>query len=234
MADYQSGSIDHIRIPRANGTDFDVYMIKDADSGKLFRILGVSYTAVTDGGSQKPTISGEEVTPEANDVVYYGSGEFVFVGTYGSGGAWHEFGDLSSLGNFAKADTATVSQWIGLTKKNLETTTIPEVEAGFVIGNRTAIYGYGAQNQPSAEVNNGVLTINPGILVGYEGVIQGDKPTGSTASITGMRLAAIKHNNGTEVTKTVATGGLVDPPSGQAGQVVTSPGTPTIVPNLNQ
>ena len=42
------------------------------------RFLGVSTTKVTSGGTEKPTINGEAVTPKNGDIVVYGSGQFIF------------------------------------------------------------------------------------------------------------------------------------------------------------
>jgi len=77
------------------------------------RYLGVTSTAVTDGGSQVATI-GDDVyakTPTGSqkqllkgDIVTYNNGEFIFNGT-----TWQEFGDLSGLGAFAHASQGTAS-----------------------------------------------------------------------------------------------------------------------------
>ena len=87
------------------------YNIKDAWArqaieglGNPTHFLGESTTAITDGGTQKPTIGGSEVTPNAGDIVVYGNGEFIWSGT-----AWVELGDLSGLGSLAYKDSASGS-----------------------------------------------------------------------------------------------------------------------------
>ena len=85
------------------------YNIKDAWArqaieglGNPTHFLGKSTTAITDGGTQTPTIGGTEVTPHAGDIVVYNNGEFIWSGT-----AWIELGDLSGLGDLAYKDTAS-------------------------------------------------------------------------------------------------------------------------------
>ena len=98
------------KITLPSGTTYD---IKDAEArqaivgGVIY--IGVSSTAITDGGSQKPTIGGEQVTPENGNLCVYQSQEFLFTGTYGDGGTWSEFGDMSTLGDMAYVDTASGS-----------------------------------------------------------------------------------------------------------------------------
>lgn len=70
--------------------------------GNPTHFLGESTTLVTDGGKQKPTVNGEEVNPNAGDIVVYRNGEFIWSGT-----SWAELGDLSGLGSLAYKDNAT-------------------------------------------------------------------------------------------------------------------------------
>lgn len=87
------------------------YDIKDATARAAIAggvaYLGVSTTAITDGGSQKPTIGGTEVTPINGNLVIYNQAEFIFSGEYGDGGTWSEFGDMSNLGELAYEDSAS-------------------------------------------------------------------------------------------------------------------------------
>ena len=87
------------------------YNIKDAWArqaieglGNPTHFLGQSTTAITDGGTQKPTIGGDEITPHAGDIVVYSNGEFIWSGT-----TWIELGDLSGLGDLAYKDSASGS-----------------------------------------------------------------------------------------------------------------------------
>lgn len=87
------------------------YNIKDAWArqaieglGNPTHFLGESTTAITDGGTQTPTIGGVEVTPHAGDIVVYNNGEFIYGGT-----SWVELGDLSGLGSLAYKNSASGS-----------------------------------------------------------------------------------------------------------------------------
>lgn len=92
------------------------YNIKDEVARETLagaiKILGATTTALVDEATTNPiTVKGESVTAVGNDAVFYNSKEFVFDGTY-----WHEFGDMTGLGDLAQHDlddiefTTTVSQ----------------------------------------------------------------------------------------------------------------------------
>lgn len=92
------------------------YNIKDEVARETLagaiKILGATTTALVDEATTNPiTVNGESVTAVGNDAVFYDSKEFVFDGTY-----WHEFGDMTGLGDLAQHDldaiefTTTVSQ----------------------------------------------------------------------------------------------------------------------------
>lgn len=85
------------------------YDIKDAVAretlGGAIKIKGTTTTALTDGATTNPIqIGGKSYTAVANDAVFYGDKEFVFDGTN-----WHEFGDMSGIGEMGKVDTGTVT-----------------------------------------------------------------------------------------------------------------------------
>ena len=79
--------------------------------GNPMTFLGVTSTAITDGGSQNPiTIDGDSVTVDNGDVVIYGEQEFIWVGPSATG-RWYLLGDISvpTLGAFATVDTGYVT-----------------------------------------------------------------------------------------------------------------------------
>ena len=95
------------------GTTYNIKdtVARETLSGAI-KILGATTTALTDNATTNPiTINGESVEAVQNDAVFYESKEFVFDGTY-----WHEFGDMTGLGDLAQHDlddiefTTTVSQ----------------------------------------------------------------------------------------------------------------------------
>lgn len=93
------------KITLPNGTTYD---IKDATARSQMaggvHYLGKSTTAITDGGTETPTIGGSTVTPSNGDMVIYNSKEFVW-----DGSSWSEFGDMSNLGTLAYQNSASGS-----------------------------------------------------------------------------------------------------------------------------
>ena len=99
------------KITLPSGTTYD---IKDATAraaieaitgGDAVVFIGVSSTAITDGGAQTPTISGWQGTIASGNLVFYGAQEFI----YGNDNKWHALGDLSTLGALAQKDSASAS-----------------------------------------------------------------------------------------------------------------------------
>lgn len=149
--------ISQITLP--SGTTYD---IKDATARQAMAggvtFLGVSSTAVTDGGTEKPTINSTAVTPSNGDLVVYGDGEFIYGGTYGSGGTWAEFGDLSTLGDLAYKDTASGTVAV----PNTYTTTVtPTTTTKYVASSAT---GGGTASKSTVTVSpasSGTATYTP-------------------------------------------------------------------------
>ena len=93
--------ISKITLPNGN-----TYNIKDNEAraqiealagGDAVVFVGVSSTALTDGGNEKPIIEGNQKTPATGQLFFYGSQEFI----YGADSKWHALGDLSNLGALA-------------------------------------------------------------------------------------------------------------------------------------
>lgn len=84
-----------------NGTTYDIKdAVARATMAGAIVILGATTTALVDGATTNPiTVDGESVTAVANNAVFYGNKEFVFDGTN-----WHEFGDMTGLGDMAQHD----------------------------------------------------------------------------------------------------------------------------------
>lgn len=84
-----------------NGTTYDIKdAVARATMAGAIVILGSTSTELVDGATTNPiTIGGESVTAVANNAVFYGNKEFVFDGTN-----WHEFGDMTGLGDLAQHD----------------------------------------------------------------------------------------------------------------------------------
>ena len=73
--------------------------------GDAVVFIGVSSTALTDDGSQKPTIEGAQVTPKVGQLFFYGTEEFI----WGKDNKWHALGSLESLGALAYKNSASTS-----------------------------------------------------------------------------------------------------------------------------
>lgn len=86
-----SGSVYNFKDAKARE---DIAALAGAD---IITFKGVSTTALTDGGNEKPTVGGVVVTPKKGELYFYNSEEFV----YGPDNKWHELGSLQSLGDLA-------------------------------------------------------------------------------------------------------------------------------------
>lgn len=103
MADTDK-NISKITLPNGETYDIKDAVARATMSGAII-IRGTTTTALTDESTTNPiTIDGDSYTAVANDAVFYGKKEFVFDGT-----KWHEFGDMSGIGNMGKVDQGTVT-----------------------------------------------------------------------------------------------------------------------------
>lgn len=84
----------------------DIEALQSIASGAM-HYIGISSTAITDGGTEKPTIDGTQKTMGTSDsgaVVIYGEKEYVW-----NGSKWQEFGSTGSLKALAFKDSASGS-----------------------------------------------------------------------------------------------------------------------------
>lgn len=82
------------------------YTIKDSVARSItagaIKVRGTTATPITDESKVNPiTIAGNSYIAIVNDAVFYGKKEFVFDGL-----RWHEFGDMTGLGDLAKKSSA--------------------------------------------------------------------------------------------------------------------------------
>ena len=98
-----------------------IYSIPD---GTIFKYIGTTTTALTDGATTNPiTISGESITAVAGNVVFYGDDEFVFDGT-----TWEQFGSVGF------ANPMTASQDIIVGGANGTPTRLAKGSNGYLLG----------------------------------------------------------------------------------------------------
>lgn len=96
--------ISQITLPSGTTYDFKDTVARQAASGGI-NLVGTTTTALVDESTTNPiTVNGESYTAVNQDAVFYGKKEFVFDGTM-----WHEFGDMSGLGDLALKDSASGS-----------------------------------------------------------------------------------------------------------------------------
>ena len=102
-----------------NGTTYDIKdAVARATMAGAIVILGSTSTELVDGATTNPiTIGGESVTAVANNAVFYGNKEFVFDGTN-----WHEFGDMTGLGDLAQHDLDDIELTTTIGTTTAETT----------------------------------------------------------------------------------------------------------------
>lgn len=94
--------------------------------------VGISSTAITNGGTEKPTINSSVVnTLTAGDVVLYNNGEYVW-----DGSAWKLLGDEGSYA--LKTNTESVVKSITFTKNTLPSLTVTNVSIPNVTSAGTA------------------------------------------------------------------------------------------------
>lgn len=183
----------------SDGTN--TYYVKDATARDAIAalqggsyLLGVTTTAITDQATINPvTVDGESVTAKNGNMVIYGNKEFVWCGESNSG-HWAEFGDLSTLGALATADTAeatytpagTVSEITPAGTVNMSSSTASDTTVNSI----TAV---GTLPSMSYDAASETLSFSPGTL-----------PTkgADTTVLTGITLAA--SFSGTPVTPTFA------------------------------
>lgn len=94
--------ISKITLPSGTTYDLKDTVARQAASGGI-TLRGTTTTALTDESTTNPiTINGNSYTAINQDAVFYGKKEFVFDGTM-----WHEFGDMSGLGDLATKNSAS-------------------------------------------------------------------------------------------------------------------------------
>jgi hypothetical protein len=118
---------------------------------------GTTTTAVTDGGTQNPTIGGTEITTkEPGDVVLYGDKEFVWTETDSTThtGYWELLGDEGSYA--LKTSTASVGSASGWNAGS--TPTLGDAIAADDITN------WSAGSASSAVVESGILRLTNSVI----------------------------------------------------------------------
>ena len=178
------------KITLPSGTTYDIKdSVARAAIGGAIIIKGTTTTALTDESTVNPiVIDGESYTAVTNDAVFYGNKEFVF-----DGNKWHEFGDMTGLGDLATKNnasgsytpTGTVSApTINLASAGSTTTITPIATVGTLpsltttVANETLTIGF---SQGTLPTKGDDVTVKTG-----DATYSATQPTfnGTTATIT--------------------------------------------------
>lgn len=237
--------ISKITLPSGNTYDIKDAVARSAIGGAIV-IRGTTTTALVDNATTNPIqINGESYTAGANDAVFYGNKEFIFDGT-----RWHEFGDMSGIGEMGKVDVGIVTitpkgtnsassvtfannttdtfvkSYPGVTSK-LATTSVTGVSSSTTTASKATLDSAASVANGSLGTETSTRTANTpmwGATVTNETLSFTFKPLSTTAiniyTFTDVTVP-IKNQNST----TVATGSLSS--SGSGDNVMTGLGTPT-------
>ena len=97
------------KITLPSGTTYDIKdavarsQIEALTGGDAVIFIGVSSVELTDGGNETPKVDGEDKTPAAGQLFFYGTQEFI----YGPDNKWHALGSLDTLGTLAYKNSAS-------------------------------------------------------------------------------------------------------------------------------
>ena len=95
--------ISKIQLPSGSIYDIKDSVAREMAAGTIHLVEGTCTTPLVDKATTNPIIIDDEsYTAKKNDAVIYNSKEFVFDGTQ-----WHEFGDLTGLGDLAFKNSAS-------------------------------------------------------------------------------------------------------------------------------
>ena len=134
--------ISKITLPSGTTYDLKDTVARQSASGGI-TLRGVTTTALVDEATTNPImIDGESYTAVNQDAVFYGKKEFVFDGT-----KWHEFGDMSGLGDLATKDNVEANY----TPAGSVSTTLSTAAAASGEGNYTP---EGSVSAPTISVNS--------------------------------------------------------------------------------
>ena len=148
--------ISKIKLPSGVTYDIKDTVARETAAGSI-QLKGTTTTPLTDEATTNPiTISGNSYTAKNQDAVFYQKKEFVFDGT-----KWHEFGDMSGLGELAYKDNTTASYTpAGTVSQPTFTGTQGNLQVtGKPMGNITT--GTGTSNYtPAGTISKGTGTAN--------------------------------------------------------------------------
>lgn len=177
--------------------------------------IGISTTAITDGGTEDPTIGGDVIsTQDAGDVVIYDGLEFVW-----NGSAWEQFGDESSFA----LKTRTVNVGAGLSGGGALTAdvTISHASAGATVTTKggtpdSATEIYAISDVKYDQFGHVTDATEKNLYTAVKTVADASAATGASAAISNLDVAAA---SGDYVASISETDGLINATMGTKGTV---------------
>ena len=191
------------KITLPSGTTYNIkdawarQQIESITGGSAVVFIGVSSTPLTDGGTEIPTVGGEQKTPQIGNLFFYGTNEFI----WGSDEKWHALGSLDTLGQFAYADLGNVEiQPKGTVSKPTFTGSSSAVTI-------TATDNTSGNYQPKGSISGGAFT---GASSTFTGKFTPEGSISVSVATTSNKTATVSTTTGTA---TYTPGGTVSQPS---------------------
>ena len=147
------------RITLPNGNTYDIKdttarnAINSLLGGDAITFGGVTSTALTDGGTQKPTVDSAQVNPTKGQLYFYGTQEFLW-----DGAKWIELGTLDALGSLAYKDKVKYDKATSATYTNSNSTKSVNLTGTSSAVSVTATANTNGNYQPAGTVSQPTFT----------------------------------------------------------------------------
>ena len=226
--------ISKIKLP--SGSEYDLKdswartQIEAITGGSAIVFKGVSSTALTDGGTEKPTVGGQVVQAvDTGDLYFYGTDEFIW-----NGSAWSELGpSLTILGDLAYADTAstdyTPAGSVSLTNSNV-TATVSAAASGDAT--YTPAGSISASFTGSSTTSTGKFTPSGSVSLTNSNVTATVSPASSgDATYTPAGSVSLTNSNVTATVSAAGSGDATYTPAGTISVATNGAGATTTIHN---
>lgn len=147
------------RITLPNGNTYDIKdttarnAINSLLGGDAITFGGVTSTALTDGGTQNPTVDSAQVNPTKGQLYFYGTQEFLW-----DGAKWIELGTLDALGSLAYKDKVKYDKATSATYTNSNSTKSVNLTGTSSAVSVTATTNTNGNYQPAGTVSQPTFT----------------------------------------------------------------------------
>lgn len=198
--------------PSISSNIIDIYNELKAELANPMHYIGASSTAITDGGTETPTIGGDPYTPSAGDIVTYQTSEFIWQKT----GTWAELGNTSSLGSLAFYNNVLYQKTTRVDYKRAKTVTYEKTTSA-TYDKATSISGsylkttgtqkYFTFTQGGIGTSGSTGDVVTGVSIGNTQFVTGYSNPSTSDFVTGLKLASgVTADTGTSGKTAVITG----------------------------